>query len=231
MAGTSILVVDLIADVRSLSSLRNNQFYLDADIRLMVLDAAEELYDDVEGSFQAYVITPFDFTLAAGSSSVALPADFKRDNSLTFNPATTAPQPVAPLGSWLERGALSTNAAGPYRLYYTPFFTTSGAGGTEALPVSMTPWAIYIKTHAAIAVRTGRQQDTADLQHKLDQIKQRAVSSVKNRTQAPRQAPITRRRLYDSYGSLASAAGGRRYWLNGSNLEIYGAVGGGGGSW
>lgn len=229
MSLTSILVTDLVADVRTLSSLRNNQFYTDADIRLMVLDAAEELYDDVEGSFQAYVVTPFDFTIASGSNSVALPTDFKRDNSLTYNPTSTAPTPIKPLGSWLERaGAYTSGMAGSYRLYYTPFFSTTGSGGTEALPVSMTPWALYIKTHAAIAVRTGRQQKSGALQLKLQGLNQRVAGSVKNRTQSPRQAPITRRQRFSGYDYANT--GCRRYWLNGGNLELYG-FGTPGGNW
>lgn len=228
MALASILVTDLIADIRTLSGLRNNQVLLDADIRLMVLDAGQELYDDIEGSFQAYIVTNFDFTLVGSVNSVALPADFKRDNSLTFNPASTSPSPVKPLGSWLERGGASTTGmAGSYRLYYTPFFATSGAGGTEALPVSMTPWALYVKTHAAIAVRSMRQQDTGALEQKLQGLKQRIAGSVKNRTQAPRQAPITRRRAFNGYDAIDTA---RRYWLNGANLELYG-FGTTGGNW
>ena len=228
MSLASILVTDLIADIRTLSGLRNNQVFLDADIRLMVLDAGQELYDDIEGSFQAYIVTTFDFTLAAGAFSVALPADFKRDNSLTYNPASSCPTPVQPLGSWLERaGATTSGMGGSYRLYYTPFFATSGAGGTEALPVSMTPWALYIKVHASIAIRTSRQQDTGALEAKLQELKQRIAGSVKNRTQAPRQAPITRRRRTNGYDTLDTS---RRYWLNGSNLELYG-FGFTGGNW
>jgi len=194
----------------------------------MVLDAGAELYDDIEGSFQAYIITPFDFTIASGANSVALPADFKRDNSLTYNPCSSSPTPVKPLGSWLERGAGTTaGMAGNYRLYYTPFFATSGAGGTEALPVAATPWALYLKVHASIAIRTSRQQDTSDLQAKLQQLKQRIAASVKNRTEAPRQAPLKRRRRINGYDTVDTS---RRYWLNGGNLELYG-FGQPGGNW
>lgn len=228
MSLTSILVPDLVADVRTISGLRNNQFYLDADIRLMVLDAAEELYDDVDGAFAAYVVSTFDFTIAAGANSVALPADFKRDQSLSFNPTSTTPTPVMPLGSWQERGGATTaGMAGSYRLYYVPFFATTGAGGSETLPVCMTPWALYIKTHAAITVRTGRGQKSGALQLKLQQLKPRVAAATKNRTQAPRQAPITRRRRWNGFDTVDT---NRRYWLNGTNLELYG-FGQPGGNW
>jgi len=228
MALVSILVTDLIADIRTQSGLRNNQFYTDSDIRLMLLEAGQELYDDIEGSFQAYIVTTFDFTIAAGANTVALPSDFKRDNSLTYNPTSNCPTPVKPLGSWLERGAASTaGMGGTYRLYYTPFFSTTGAGGTEALPVSMTPWTQYLKTQVSITIRTGRQQDTSALDAKLQGLKQRVNASVKNRTQSPRQAPLTRRRLINGYDTLDTS---RRYWLNGGNLELYG-FGQPGGNW
>lgn len=322
MSLASILVPDLIADIRTISGLRNSQLFLDADILSMVKDAGAELYDDVEGSFQAYFVTNFDFTITSGNS-VTLPADFKRDNSLTYNPTSQSPSPVKPLGSWLERGGGSTSGmAGSYRLYYTPFFpslaiptstrtyntggggsyvaatrtynvtsggispafTTNDIGGAVSimdngghpqmsgvyviasivsatsvvlasgppadvasgldaggsiysalgtasapvvLPNSLTPWALYLKVHASIAIRTSRQQDTSALEQKLQGLKQRIAGSVKNRTQSPRQAPITRRRAYNGYDAIDTA---RRYWLNGSNLELYG-FGTTGGNW
>lgn len=322
MAIASILVTDLIAQVRTLSGLRNNQVLLDSDIVSLINDAGSELYDDVEGSFQAHFVTTFDFTLTT-TNSVPLPADFKRDNSLTYNPASASPSPIKPLGSWLERGGASaTGMAGAYRLYYTPFFpslaiptstrtyntggggsyvsatrtlnvtsggsppafTTNDIGGAISvvdngghpqmsglysiasiasatsvvlaagppsdvvsgldaggsiysasgsvsapviLPQPMTPWALYMKTHAAIAVRTLRQQDTSALDQKLAALKQRVAGSVKNRTQSPRQAPITRRRAFNGYDAIETS---RRYWLNGGNLELYG-FGTTGGNW
>ena len=220
----AVLVPDLIADIRILSGLRNNQLFLDADIRELVLDAGNELYDDIEGSFQAYFVTVFNFTIATGGNSVALPVDFKRDNSLTLNPATSNPMRVDPLGSWLERDNASAsfwtlgcdrkywlngtnleiypaaNGAGNYRLFYTPFFVTASAGPTETIPVSMTPRALYLKVHASVAIRASRQQDTAALDQQLQGLKQRVAKSVKNRTQAPRQAPITRRARGNGWG-------------------------------
>jgi hypothetical protein len=313
----AVLVADLIADIRTMSGLRNNQLFLDSDIVDMTNDAVSELYDDVEGSFQAYFVSNFDFTIASGSNSIALPANFKRDNSLTYNPTSQSPSPVKPLGSWLERGGASTSGmAGNYRLYYTPMasllvlpdttraysistgsYTAStrtlvatggvspafnattdigaailiqsnnqllagtyviasvvsattavlvsgpaadipsipsaggsiytGFSGSPVLPQSLGPWAVYLKVHVAITIRTSRQQDTTTLDQKLQALKQRVAGSAKNRTQSPRQAPITRRRAFNGYDSIDTA---RRYWLNGSNLELYG-FGTLGGNW
>lgn len=348
----AITVQDITADIRVMSGLRNNQLFSDIQIQSLVQDAGNELYDIIEGSFEHYAISTLDFTIASGASSVDLPEDFKRDNSLTRNPTSSSPETVDVLGSWLERNNQgntsltgdrkyfitgseleifpSSSAPGDYRLFYTPFFTFTGfdptvdtdftvdvyapenlslvtfgapgpgrsftvspnpgsqltlngvpligaptpaagattilianqstqsqnglfrcaesdpggtvfyrlegydqtselavgttvlvTGGTVgagaytqtstqlnidvgpliwdaipalAVPVNMTPWVLYLKVHASIAIRTSRQQDSADLQAKLQQLKGRIEKSVKNRTEAPKQAPITRHR-------------------------------------
>ncbi len=334
-----ITVDDLIADIRVMSGLRNNQLFSNDQIQQMVIDAGDELYDDVEGTFEHYFIDTFDFTIAAGESAVDLPESFKRDNSLTRNPDTSTPETVDVLGSWLERNDQSSSiwtpsarryfitgdqleifptaaAPGNYRLFFTPQFefvspgvatagvqlatvaalptctssppgpghsltaTSDGAltvdgvavndddpilvlnqendldngvyvatvagdlthpfiltrptpftystgmvlsvsaGDVNArqsfqlvsspidvdvlplvfelvqltLPRAMRPWALYLKVHTSIAIRTSRQQDTTDLQAKLQALKTRVSKSAKNRTEAPKQAPMTRHR-------------------------------------
>ena len=74
--------------------------------------------------------------------------------------------------------------------------------GTRAdLPFSMRPWAQYLVTHACIAIRTSRKQDTTELERKLAQLTARVVTATKTRTQGVQQAPITRRRRgYGGFG-------------------------------
>lgn len=308
---------NLVADIRVMSGLRNNQLFSDDQVVDLIVDAGNELYDIVEGTLEHYFDTTFDFTIAPGSNSVVLPSDFKRDNSMSKDPTTSYPQTVDVLGSWLERDQFNSagwssnggrryfisgsaleifpagNAAGNYRLYYTPFFpalaiptstrmyntggggsyvaatrtlnVTGGgvppgfssndiggaisvidngghpqmsglytiasivsgtsvvlvagppadissgldAGGTiysasgtvsapVALPQAMAPWALYLKVHASIAIRSSRKQPTDDLQAKLQALKTRVEKSARNRTEAPKQAPLTRhvRRAY-----------------------------------
>ena len=54
----------------------------------------------------------------------------------------------------------------------------------------MEPWVLYPEIHAAIAVRTSRQQDTSDLQPKLAGLKQRIATATANRTEEVPQTPL-----------------------------------------
>lgn len=76
------------------------------------------------------------------------------------------------------------------------------ANSRSTLPASLTPWLLYIKAHASIAIRTGRQQDTSALEAKLSQERGRILALAANRSQDVTQAPITRgRRGRYGYGS------------------------------
>jgi len=63
-----------------------------------------------------------------------------------------------------------------------------------ALPASLVPWVRYLKVYAALTVRRGRQQPAADLDRELTMLKLRASKMAANRTEQPKQAPITRGR-------------------------------------
>lgn len=393
MAARTVTVQAVIADIRVQSGLRNNQLFDDDQIAELATDAQSELGDLFINAYEHYFQTTFPFTIASPNSSVALPADFQKDNSLNRNPNSQTPETVDPLGSWLERNQLggsawtggcrryfisgdelqifpASQAPGDYLLFYTPQLlglspvvlpgylhysravsfgtsdtyvkptytiaaadfqpfdagasmtvscsspnttlngsfvvasvvnpttatissgptfsptlpihgtatiadpsvtdpmtgsvralsfasggfdqsfvgasvTIAGAGAsgndgvwivasvpdefhlvvsdpdnamqfesafpstavisiqrqgtTNTIPQSMVPWVQYIKTHASITIRTSRKQPTDDLQAKLQALKTRVATSVKNRTEAPRQAPLTRHVRY-AYG-------------------------------
>jgi hypothetical protein len=74
-------------------------------------------------------------------------------------------------------------------------------GERSTLPVALSPWALFIKVHAAIAVRQGRQQDTSELDGKLERERLRANSMAQTRSEDVTQAPITRQR--NRYGGWA----------------------------
>jgi hypothetical protein len=78
------------------------------------------------------------------------------------------------------------------------------ADSRSTLPAAMNPWLLYIKVHASIAIRTGRQQDTSALEAKLSQERGRIIALAANRQEDVTQAPITRWRRgrygYGGYG-------------------------------
>lgn len=63
-----------------------------------------------------------------------------------------------------------------------------------ALPASLVPWVRYLKVYGALTVRRGRQQPATDLERELVGLKARAAKMAANRTEQPKQAPMTRGR-------------------------------------
>jgi hypothetical protein len=62
------------------------------------------------------------------------------------------------------------------------------------LPLQLVPWALFIKCHAARAIRAARAQDTSDLDKQLAAQHMRVVKASANRTEDVTQAPFLRRR-------------------------------------
>lgn len=301
------LAGQVVAEIRQLSSLFNNNLYSDTNIVGFFNDGAGELYDWIVGQYETYFLTSVDFTLAGGvgGNVFAMPMDkLLKDNTLELSPTSNQPCNVPRLSSWSDRNTAvgvgyggfgpsgrryypagsnlmvfpPNSSAGNYRLYYTPkyipifinsltpqtvqasthdwlftngaftaadvgnYLVVSGAshagnngtflitavtdlsnvvtanattlvdeafgGGvviTEQNPfnVVMEPWILYAEIHAAITIRTGRQQDTSDLVPKLAALKQRISSATANRTEEVSQSP-----LRDSYGYWGSRYGG-----------------------
>ncbi len=95
----------LVADIRVLSGLRQNQLYTDTQVAAMVSDLWQELYDRFVAAQQHYSIEPFDFTLTGGvgNNTVPLPANFYQGNGLVLNPTQDRPQIVPYSSAWLTR--------------------------------------------------------------------------------------------------------------------------------
>lgn len=305
----TIAAAQIVADVRQLSSLFNNNLLSDTQLVKLFNDGASELYDWMVGQFETWFLTSVDFTLAGGvgANVFAMPmATLLKDNTLEMNPTSNTPIPIPRLGSWGDRNRIGLTAggvgvcggrryypagsnlmifppnlaAGSYRLWYTPkyipiaepqpvppavptvpatiqsFSTGTGVvsfngaaftpanigdtlvvtgaanaanngsfpitvldagnpstiitvnnpasisegagatatvqpqGTTNAFNVVMEPWVLYPEIHAAIAVRTSRQQDTSDLQPKLAGLKQRIATATANRTEEVPQSPL-----------------------------------------
>lgn len=99
------------------------------------------------------------------------------------NPQTCVVTPAGPIGS-----STSPMAGANYQVgsYSQPTDTRS------TLPAQMNPWSLYLKTHAAIAIRSKRQQSVDDLEMKLNGLKARVASILQNRQEEPTQPPLTR---------------------------------------
>lgn len=122
--------------VRQLTGTVNSQIVTDAELNLRIAESACALYDEVIGIYEHYFVSAFPFTITTLANTVALPANFYKDNGVDFNPGPNAIT-VHKLGALLDRnrrdraayGVVDQNLviyppqsamAGNYQLYYTP---------------------------------------------------------------------------------------------------------------
>lgn len=164
MAVATVDLVELEARARLESGLRNNAYYDSASIIRYLNSGGSELYDIFTTANQHYVITTFDFTTTGQASAITpLPTDFQQGHSLEIypdNPGQT--RTIKYLSNWLNRNAFAGAAfplspggfypvytfldqnirfyppqatpAAPFRLYYTPMWTTLAAKVTRTFP-------------------------------------------------------------------------------------------------
>ena len=152
-----VSLADLIARARLESGLRNNAYYDSDQIIRYLDAGGSELSDIFTQANQHYVISTFDFTTAGiADAIVTLPDDFQQGHSLeAFPDVPGQTRTIRFLPNWLNRNAFAGNVfplspggyypgytflgnelrfyppqstpAAPFRLYYTPKWTTLAA--------------------------------------------------------------------------------------------------------
>lgn len=139
----SVLVSDMVSQVRIMSDLRQNQLFTDDQIVDKLNDADRELRDIIKDTNEHYLMSSLDFSLngghGVGNDTLNLPDDFIQGHSVDGFPDDDSKQyTVKYLQNWLERNRLkfafrpkyflrgkvlqmfpSSRAAGTYRLWYT----------------------------------------------------------------------------------------------------------------
>jgi len=139
----------IVANVRRLSSLFNNNLLSDTQIVTLFNDGATELYDWMVGQFETWFLTSVDFSLSGGVGQNIFPMPMDKllkDNTLELSPTNNTPINIPRLGSWGDRNRIGQTAggfglcggrryypagsnlmvfppnlaAGSYRLWYTP---------------------------------------------------------------------------------------------------------------
>lgn len=124
---------------------------------------------------------------APGVAGVSVP-QLTRATYYDTNAEITAAPPVGVTAGTVNAGLKFMITSSPVNVDVLPL-----TYGAQALLPSLAPWALYLKAHAAIAIRTSRGQATDQLEGKLGALKQRIARAIKNRTEAPKQAPMIRR--------------------------------------
>lgn len=172
-------LTQLIAGVRQLANVENNNFVTDTELTDVVNEAIIELYDLVISVYEHYYVRSFTFTLTGGFSGnsqslAAITGGFYKDNTLEKNPGTTNMRLVKRLGAFTERdnGRLTyeiidtpatlfvyppEQSGATYRLLYTPE-APSLAAGSDALDATLNRFYQYIKIRGAIYVHRKRQK-------------------------------------------------------------------------
>lgn len=156
---------DLIARARLESGLRNNAYYDSDQIIRYLDAGGSELSDIFTQANQHYVIKTFDFTTTGITDAiVTLPDDFQQGHSLEAYPDVPGQtRTIRFLPNWLNRNAFAGNVfalspggyypvytflgnelrfyppqstpAAPFRLYYTPKWTTLAAQVTRSITI------------------------------------------------------------------------------------------------
>lgn len=155
---------ELIERARLESGLRNNAYY-DSDQIIRYLNAGgSELYDIFTAANQHYVISQHDFTTTGQSDAVVdLPDDFQQGHSLEIYPDLPGQtRTIRYLSNWLNRNTFGNiyalapggfdpvytfldnklrfyppqcTPAAPFRLYYTPMWTTLAQPVTQTIEI------------------------------------------------------------------------------------------------
>ena len=111
----TIAAGQIVADIRQLSSLFNNNLFSDSQILGLFNDGAGELYDWMVGQFETWFLTSVDFALAGGVGGNIFPmpmATLLKDNTLELNPTSNTPVSIPRLGSWGDRNRIGLVAGG-----------------------------------------------------------------------------------------------------------------------
>lgn len=207
--------------IRQLTNTENNTgFIQDAELNDRINEAIQELYDLVLETYKHYYVLTSPFTLAGndGGDVVALPAGFYKDVALDKWPGTTRKHDVPALGAFAERfapphghayliraGSLivtpARTCAGDYLLYYAPDapqLTDDSDPTTGTLDAILGKYPLFIELHAAVAVKSKREQDcSVELARLGDDTtgeRGRVRSALSHRSEQPGQAARPHRR-------------------------------------
>jgi hypothetical protein len=72
-------------------------------------------------------------------------------------------------------------------------YTYQAIGTTNELAQVLEPYAQYLKLHASITIRNGREKNVDDLTRKLEAETLRMQSTITNRAEEPSQPPLSNR--------------------------------------
>ena len=167
----------------------------------LVTDDSQTLEDEGFGGSATFQLLSVDWSVNAFGGFWYLPgAGFTQANvgdslvtSFATNPGNAGTHTILTV---IDANTCTTATTGLVDEEFGPLFTVEiqPAGTTSTLPQPITPWALYIKIHASLAIRTSRKQETETFERQLAQQTARAVNMTKQRSEGVRQAPISRYR-------------------------------------
>lgn len=112
-------------------------------------------------------------------------------------PITSAPNPTT-----VYTGDPMGREMTPWPIAITARVLITFADAIYEVPLILLPWKLYIVVHASITIRTARQQDTSQLEAKLQGLKARVTKMAANRTEMVTQAPYMRKSRRGLWGGF-----------------------------
>lgn len=185
---------DLRTRAKQRADMVGSDFISDTEWNQYISDSYGALYDLLVGKFEDYYLSdPYSFTVAAGSDSASLPADFLKLKGVDYSDG----------GTWrevkrfnfnernVEAGfaryrlygstilfAPSSQAPGSYRLWYIP---RAAVLSNDADTVDCYGWEVWIEVDAARKALIKEESDTSGLERELATIAQRIETAARDR--------------------------------------------------
>jgi hypothetical protein len=204
-------LLDIKTRARERADMENSTFISDSELNSYVNASAQELYDLLVGTFADYYVTEgAETTVANGSSTLALPADFYklRGVDIKRSDASGLWQDLKPFSFQDRNRQVSTpnytyycsnvkyhiagsqvmltpkdQAEGIYKLWYIPKMTLLTLD-TDQLEASMSPWDEYVVVDAAIKMLGKEESSTSSLEEQKQALKKRIMTMALDRDAA-----------------------------------------------
>lgn len=207
-----------IADrARLYSDQRYSSFISDTDMLLLINDRYTELYDLLVDSFENYYSEYANLSIAPGTPTYDLPADFYKLLGVDYQVGNGAYITLRPYEEQ-ERNLDVTTAfslpSGTVRINYIPAPTTYTAL-TDTFD-GVAGWDRLISLGVAIDILDAEESDSSALNKKFSQTYDRVVTMAQNRdTSSPsRISDVYQTNFYAIYGAL-------RYRLYGDTITLH----------
>jgi len=211
--------------VRARADMKNSNFVEDSELNQYINSSYQELYDLLVASFEDYyTAAPTSFTIASGSNTYTLPADFYKLRGVDFSSDGSNYYTMMPF-DFANRNNLNNNvgvlalsqyqnqyrivgdkiyitpednAAGSYRIWYVPRATVLTVDASTLDGIN--GWEEYVVVDAARKCLAKEESDTSFLVQEKEMLRQRIIAmSARRDAGMPKSITDVNTSLYGGY--------------------------------